>query len=599
MARYPESFIHQVQQATDIVELVGQYVALKKRGKEFVGLCPFHDDNRPSLNVSATKQIFKCFACGAGGGVFQFLMQSQKVTFPEAVRELAGRAGIPLPAVATSPDADRSLSPEVLTELCTFAARFFRDQLFSEAGLKALTYARGRKLSDESIRRFGLGFAPDSWEALHAAAGGAGFSDRQLVSAGLVSQRDDGSCYDRFRNRLIFPIFNVAGKVVAFGGRVLADDQQPKYLNSPETVLFDKSANLYGLNWARQEIARSEQAVVVEGYLDALMCHQAAISNVVATLGTALTERHVRILSRYSRDVVLLFDADAAGERAAVRTIELFLTQRLNVRIATVPQVQGREVKDPCDYVLAAGAEAMKKLVTEAPDSLAYAWSRRSADYSRAETLAEKRTIVEDFLRLVVSSATYGVIDALRQGLLAGHIAELVGLSPREIADQMRSLARQVGRAGATGRVGASERAVGFSARAERWVLEVLLNAPELFGQVRGRITPAMFGDPALRAVAEEVWRLGEADRLELAAVLGASDSERWGRLVTDLQITGEKRGNHESTLAEATEDFHRRQRREELQNLKEQGDTDKVALMRKIAEHARQPDPRRRPRLS
>jgi len=601
MSRFPERFINQVQQATDIVDVVGQYVALKKRGKEFVGLCPFHEDHRPSLYVSPTKQIYKCFACGAGGGIFQFLMALQKVSFPEAVRQLAERAGVPVPAAEPAEGADRSLSRETLIKATTFAARFYRDRLLAQAGSAALGYARGRGLSDESIRRFGLGYAPGASEAMRSAARGAGFSDRQLLAAGLLSQRADGSCYDRFRDRLMFPILDVAGKVIAFGGRALSEDQPAKYLNSPDTVLFDKSANLYGLNWARQEIARTGEAVVVEGYLDALMCHQAGLGNFVATLGTALTERHVRLLGRYARQVVLVFDADIAGQAAAERAIELFLTQRLDLRVATVPASGGAEqVKDPCDYVLSAGAEAMRELLASAPDALGYAWSRRADEYRRAGTLAAKREVLDAFLRLVVSSAAYGGIDALRQGLVVGHVAELVGISPRDVAERMRQLARQVRR---PVRVGPAEERAGDSAappdRAERWILGALLNSPGLFASVREKVRPGMFRQPALRALAEQVWRLAEQDKLDLAGVLGAGQSQQWGQIVTDVHVDGERRGNYERTLAEAMEHLLRRREAEQLQELKEKSDMDEVALMRKISDHARRPDPRRRPRLT
>jgi DNA primase len=599
MARFSHQFINQVAQANDIGEVVGQYIALKKRGREFLGLCPFHDDHRPSLTVSPAKQIFKCFVCGAGGGIFQFLMQHQKRTFPEAVRELAERAGIPVPAEAAAAEGDRALAAEALVRLTTFAARFFRDRLFSPAGAAALEYARRRRLTDESIRRFGLGYAPDSWEALRSAALEAGFTDRQLAAAGLGAQREDGSCYDRFRNRLIFPILDVAGKVIAFGGRALDAREPAKYLNSPETVLFDKSANLYALNWARQEIVKSNQAVVVEGYLDALMCLQEGIGNVVATLGTALTERHVRMLSRYAGDVVLVFDADVAGQAAAERAIELFLTQRVNVRVATVLQADEGEpqVKDPYDYVLAAGAEAMRALLGSAPDALEYAWSRRRDQYLRAPTLAGKRTVVEEFLRLVVSSAAYGAIDTLRQGLIVGQIGELVGLPPAQVGEQMRRMARRVGRASAAGQTtgGSAESAD----RSERWLLGVLLNEPALFKSLPEELNPGMFDSPALKAVAEQVWHLAAEERLDLAALLGTLEVQQWGRLVTDLQIAAEKLGNYEGALAGAAEGILRRHRRGQLAELKARRGPGDAELMRRISEEGRKPDRRRRPRLS
>ena len=602
MARFPDRFINQVAEATDIVEVVGQFIALKKRGKEFLGICPFHQDHRPSLNVSPSKQIFKCFACGAGGGVFQFLQQHLKLSFPEAVRELANRAGISVPADEAPGRPDSSPSGESLLKMTTFAARFFRDQLNSPAGSDALEYARARKLTDESIARFGLGFAPDSWDALRSAAVGAGFTDRQLAAAGLVAEREDGSSYDRFRNRLMFPIVDAAGRVVAFGGRAMDEADRAKYLNSPETALFDKSANLYALNWSRRGIVDSGQAVVVEGYLDALMCIQQGVVNVVATLGTALTERHVRVLARVAREVVLVFDSDVAGQAATERAVELFLMQRLNVRIGTVPGRGGQDgaIKDPCDYVLAEGADRFRELLAEAPDALTYAWSRRRADYQRATTLAEKRSVIDDFLALIISSGAHGAIDPVRKGLLAGQVAELVGVSQTEITEQMRRLARRVRRGSAAARTqgqGPTE-ADGRIDRAESWLLGVLLNAPELFGSVAEKVAPEMFADPAMRAVAEQVWTLARAERLDVASLLAAGQSEQWGRIVTDLQATGEKRGNYERILADAADAMCRRQERETLQDLKSKGDAHIDEVMRRIHRQARSADPRRRPKL-
>ena len=597
MARYSDSFINRVAQANDIVEVVGQFIALKKRGREFLGLCPFHDDHRPSLHVSPTKQIFKCFVCGAGGGVFQFLMQYQKLTFPEAVRQLAERAGIPLPREQVPSRADRSLSREQLVKLMTFAARYYRDQLLGQAGAAALAYARSRGLSDRSIRRFGLGYAPDAWEHLTLAARKAGFSERQLLATGLACRRDDGSCYDRFRNRLIFPIVNLVGEVIAFGGRALDAAEQAKYLNSPETVLFDKSANLYALNWSRQAVVETGRVIVVEGYLDALMCIQEGVPNVVATLGTALTDRHVRLLSRFARDVVLVFDADTAGQAAARRAIETFLTQRVNVRVAAVPQQSAGEgqVKDPCDYVLAAGGEAMRALADEAPDALEYAWRRQREAYLRAGTLAEKNAVLEEFLTLIVSCSAYGAIDAIRQGMLVAQLAELVGVDADGIAARMRRLARQVRRATGPAQEG-TYAAENPQHRAERWILGALLNEPELFGRVAGKVTPEMFEEPSLRVVAEEVWRLAAADRLELAVLLGTGRGQELGTLITDLQLDAERRGQFDQTLQGAVEVLVRRWQERELAELKARRGVRDPELLRKIVERRREPDKGRFP---
>ncbi len=604
MALLPERFIAQVLQATDIVDVVSQFVALRKAGKDLKGLCPFHDDHNPSMSVVPAKQIFKCFVCGAGGSVIQFLMLLHKSTFPDAVKELAERAGIPIPEEPAMVGQDKSLSSEALNKLMLFAARFFREKLSSPEGAGALAYATARKITEESIARFGLGFATAGWEGLKGSALRAGFTDKQLVATGMAIQREDGGCYDRFRNRLMFPIISAAGKIVGFGGRALDPEDRAKYLNSPETVLFDKSSNLYGLNWARQSIIETGQAVVVEGYLDTLMPMQAGVDNVVATLGTALTERHVRMLSRYAKEVVLVYDADAAGQAAAERAIELFLSQQLNVRIASVPVIDmpdGGKVKDPCDYVLTAGADAFRQVLAQAPDAMEFAWIKRSAQYRAANTLAAKRTIVDDFLRLIVSSVSYGAIDTLRQGLLAEHVAQLVGMSQREITQEMRRLARTVRHASLTPAPQSTAAPVdsmgSTGVRAEAWLLGALMNAPELFTLVEEKVTPEMFIDPLLRAVAQEVWRLAAEGRLELQTLLSAAQTEQWGQVVTDLQSASEKRGNFRETVLGVLTEFDHRITRHEIDQLR--GGSGGNELLRRASEDARTPNKKRLPKIT
>ncbi len=559
MAMYPEYFVQQVAQATDIVDLVGQYVALKKRGREFIALCPFHQDHAPSMYVSPAKQIFKCFACGAGGGVFQFLVLYEKIPFPEAVRQLAERANVPLPREAGQPSGPGEQSKTDLAKVTQFATEFFRRSLRTAAGAAALDYARRRGLTEESLHRFSLGYAPESWDAIVKAARAAGHGEAALLAAGLVIRRDDGSgCYDRFRNRLMFPILDAAGRVIAFGGRALAAEERAKYLNSPEGVLFDKSSHLYALNWSREGIVQSGQAVVVEGYMDALIPLQAGVNNVVATLGTSLTDRHVHMLSRYAREVVLVFDADTAGQAAADRGLEMFLAQRVSVRVAAIPTG-----KDPCDCVLAEGADAFRALLAAAPDALEYAWRRRQAALRAAGgNLADRGRAVEDFLRLVATSAAYGAIDDMRRGQLAQHIGHMLNLPSAELQQQMRRLGRGVRRAaGAAPDAAAANGDSAPAAReatsdaaaqvrqAEREMIEVLLNKPELFDHASERVDWHELTDAPLREVARWVWELGQAGHLTLDAVLAQEAMSGLGGLITDLADAGERRGNYEATL--------------------------------------------------
>jgi DNA primase len=599
MPRLSESFIQQVLQATDIVELVGQFVALNPKGREFVGLCPFHDDRNPSMYVVPAKQIYHCFVCGAGGNATKFLMEYEKCSFPEAVLSLAEKAGIAVPQDAVASGAPPGLSRNDLLATVGFAARFFAAQLREPGGQHALDYARSRGLTDESIDAFGLGYAPQAWEALLSAARREGFSDEQLVAAGLAKRREQsGGCYDVFRNRLIFPIHDPAGRVVAFGGRALSDDEQAKYLNSPESSLFEKSSLVFGLPMARDAIRQARQAVVVEGYLDVLLPHQAGVQNLVATLGTALGERHVRLLGRFAEEVVLVFDADEAGTHAAERALELFLAQKVHVRVATIPSG-----KDPADFVLAEGPDALRELIAAAPDALQFAWDRRRADLLAAEAYpARRQAVVEDFLRLVVHSAVYGAIDGVAQQNLAQHIAHVLNTPAVDLQQRMRRLARQ---AGPTRRplpdnpqpVDAYDRPnrpTGAAGDPERHVLEVLLDKPELFDDAAEKIDPADFRDALLRTIAQRLWQRGNDGELTFEDLLAGEDmTSLQGELIA-LARTAQRRGNHEQTLHGAVSAILQRKHREETDAIKSNGFDDDT--LRSLQERLRQGDPRRRP---
>jgi len=596
VSRYPEQFIQQVAQATDIVDMISQFVALKKRGKEFVGICPFHDDKRPSMYVSPLKQIFKCFACGAGGGVYQFLMLYEKLPFPEAVRTLADRANIPMPRLpgGGGPAQEDGLSKNDLIKVAAFAAGFFRSQLHSAAGRSAMDYALGRGLSAESIERFALGYSPDAWDSLIRAAAVAGISEAKLLAAGLISPREGGrGYYDRFRNRLMFPIIDPQGRTIAFGGRALAQDERAKYLNSPESILFDKSSHLYALNWAREGIVAANEAIVVEGYLDALIAIQAGVPNVVATLGTALTDRHVSLLSRYARRVVLIFDADAAGRAAVERALEMFLAQQLHVRVATVPAG-----KDPCDYCLAEGAEGLIRLLEAAPDALEYVWRRRQeALVAAGDNLSERRRVLEEFLSLVVSSAAYGAIDEVRRGQLAQHIAHLLNIPAADLQQQMRRLARRIARgSGRPDDAAVHGRYEGRGAVAERHLLEVLLNRPDLFDQAAERLDPKDFTDEQYCKIASRVWAAGASGGANLDELLADEETTALGGLLTHLAAEGERRGNYEQTLAGAVQNMLYRRQRRELDDLRASPTSDEA--LRELSQRLKQPDVRRHPRV-
>jgi DNA primase len=608
LIRFTEQFVQQILDSVDIVELIGQYVALKPKGREHIGLCPFHDDKKPSMNVSPAKQIFKCFSCGAGGDAIKFLTLYEKYSFPEAVKLLAERASIPLPqdpryaqnSQNAQVDPQYDYAPEAgmskrdLLQITELASKFFQAQLMAPSAKSTLQYARDRGFTDESIKRFGIGYAPDSWDGLLNAAQKRGITTQQLLAAGLVAQKDDTDrCYDRFRHRLMFPIYDLTGNVIAFGGRALRDEERAKYLNSPESILFDKSSQLYAMNWAREKIVSCGTAIVVEGYLDALIPSQAGVTNVVASLGTALTERHVRLLGRYAKEVVLVFDADQAGANAAQRAMEVFLAQQIGIRVATIPAG-----KDPCDYCLAEGGEAFQKLVDEAPDAMQYAWNLRLGEYQAAGgNPSERHKVAQDFLRLIATSAAFGAIDEMRRGQLAQHIGHILNIPASELQRQMQQLSRRARTSGAATVRQAGNNAEMITRDPERIVLEVLLNEHELFHTVSEKLQPHDFTDPELRSVAEKIWSLGHDDNLTLRAIMSAPEMHHQAEMLSDMAMSGQTNERGEQALAAAMESLLKRQNHRDIQQIRS-GTLDDDAL-RKLMNHHRDPDVRRQTRIN
>jgi len=430
-----------VQQATDIVRLIGEQVSLRPKGKEFAGLCPFHDDKSPSMFVSPAKQIYKCFSCGAGGDVFSFVMNYHKMSFPEALKFLAERGGIEL----TPWDGGRGSSEgpserEIIREANERALGFYRTLLkHPEHGKVARDYIDSRGISPEMQADFQIGVAPDRWDGLAQMVASKGWDRRGFELAGLISPRRQGEgYYDRLRHRLIFPIFDAIGRPIAFGGRVLPgttrDDQSDaKYLNSPETKLFNKSATLYGLHLAKKPIIDSRTAVIVEGYTDVIACHQHGLRNVVATLGTALTREHVTELRRYTEKVVVIFDADTAGQKAADRAVEVFLTGDLDVAVATLPGGQ-----DPADLLAQDdGVEQWQSAMDAAQDALAYQLDRVREQLDAAGTVTGRQKVAEAYL---VKLAELGLTrtGALRKAFVLQRLAGLLHMGENTLNQMLR-----------------------------------------------------------------------------------------------------------------------------------------------------------------
>ena len=359
---FPERFLDELTERNDIVDVVSQYVRLtKKSGANLFGLCPFHSEKTPSFSVAPDKQIYHCFGCGKGGGVINFIMEIENLSFPDAVAFLARRANMPLPEEAQSEDTSRRAR---LLQLNRDAARFFHETLKSPQGAPAQDYIRRRAISPAMVTRFGLGFAPDSWDSLANAMRKKGYSDQGMFEAGLVKHGKSGGVYDAFRNRLMFPVIDGRGSVIGFSGRILGDGE-PKYLNSPETPVFSKSHNLFGLNLAKK--SKNGYIILVEGNIDVVSLHQAGFDGAVASLGTSLTGEQARLISRYTNEVILCYDSDEAGRKAASRAIGILEKLDLKVRVLQVPGA-----KDPDEFIKKNGADAFRNLIDASAGQIEY-----------------------------------------------------------------------------------------------------------------------------------------------------------------------------------------------------------------------------------
>lgn len=361
---YPEEVIEEVRMKNDIVDVISGYVKLQKKGSSYFGLCPFHNEKSPSFSVSAAKQMYYCFGCGAGGNVITFLMEYENYTFIEALKALADRAGISLPQPESGREAREQADLRgALLEINKLAANYFYYQMTMPQGQAAYQYLTSRQLSDETVKHFGLGYANKTSDDLYRFLKSRGYDDNVLKESGLVTIEERGA-HDKFWNRVMFPIMDINSRVIGFGGRVMGAGE-PKYLNSPETKLFDKSRNLYGMNYAR--VSREKSILVCEGYMDVIALHQAGFHNAVASLGTAFTMQHATLLKRYTDQVILTYDSDNAGVRAALRAIPILKTAGISVRVLNM-----MPYKDPDEFIKNLGAEAFRERIEQARNSFLY-----------------------------------------------------------------------------------------------------------------------------------------------------------------------------------------------------------------------------------
>ncbi len=524
--RLPDDLIDRIRNGVDIADVISDHVALTRKGRSYVGLCPFHDDRKPSLNVSPDKQIYKCFACGAGGNVFTFLMEIEKISFVEAATRLAERAGIALPRGGA--EEAQTASSEVLYRANQLAADYYRHLLTKDPrGEGARAYLSRRGVSDGIAERFALGYAPPDWDGLLRVGAKRSLDPATLERAGLALPRKSGEGhYDRFRDRLMFPVVGATGRTVAFGARALKEGDEPKYLNSPETPVYHKGGVLYGLWQGKDALRRRGAVVIVEGYMDLLRLAEAGVEHGVATAGTALTPDHTRLLRRFCDRAVLVFDGDTAGSAAALRGIDVLLEGDLSARVVTLP-----EGHDPDSFVRDRGGDAFLRLMEQAEPVLDYKL--------RAVGAQQDLRTADGKVRAVAALAeTVGrVRDEVRRGVLTQEIAERLG-----VAEQVVALAVKKARGERREARGERQEAPAFDPgpRWERELVAMSLADDRFADRVRADVSPDVFSNAAYRRVAELILAArAEGRSAKAASLVTMSEDPFLAGLISELSMEG------------------------------------------------------------
>ncbi len=496
----PEQTLTELRSVADIVDVISDVVLLKKAGKDYVGLCPFHQEKTPSFTVSPEKQIFYCFGCGTGGSVFNFLMKHEALSFPEAVRALGRRYGVAVPERDLSPEQRRQSSErERLLEINRTAAAFFRWTLLkSPKGENARQYLHRRGITAETLNRFHLGYAPAAWDGLIRYFRGKDVPPALLEKAGLIIPRKSGSgWYDRFRDRVIFPIVDVREQMVAFGGRVM-DDSLPKYLNSPDTPVFNKRRTLYGLHTARRQARETGEIYLVEGYFDVLSLHQHGIENVVATLGTALGPDHLRLLKGYVRQAVLVYDSDQAGIRAALRSVDIFQAGDMDARVLILPQGD-----DPDSFVRKNGRDGFLEAATHARGLMAFLADEAIRRHGHSVT--GKLRVMQE-----MAGPLNAFSDPVVRTLYIRQLAEQIGVNEAMVMEKIQGFSRGPDRppegpvsAAAPARSGDSPRS--SRNRMERKIIAMMLQFSEMIPEIRTRNLLTFFETAELKRMGERI----------------------------------------------------------------------------------------------
>ena len=542
---YAEDVIEEVRSRNDIVSVISEYVKLQRKGSSYFGLCPFHNEKSPSFSVSPDKQMYYCFGCGAGGNVFTFIQEYENYSFPEAMKFLAERAGITLPEKEYSQEERRAqdLRTRILN-VNKMAAKYYYYQLRTENGRQAMEYLKNRRLSDETIRSFGLGYSNKYSNDLYLYLKKQGVSDELLRESGLMNVDERNGMYDKFWNRVIFPIMDVNNRVIGFGGRVMGDGK-PKYLNSPETAVFDKSRNLYGLNVART--ARKKSMLVCEGYMDVISMHQAGFKNSVASLGTALTTQHASLLKRYTDEVILTYDSDGAGIKAALRAIPMLKAAGISTRVLHM-----NPYKDPDEFIKTLGPEAFQERMDQAENSFLFEISILERDFDMHDP--EGKT---GFYQAAARKLMEFDQELERENYIQA-VAERYHIS----FDSLRKMVNREAMRGAPPRREREEVVRPQKKRekedgkktSQRLLLTWLIEQKGLYEKISAYITPEDFTDPLYREVAEKLFeqlKTGEVNPARILSAYEDAEQQREGAALFNATVRVETKAELEKALNE------------------------------------------------
>ena len=544
----PDRFLDELIARIDIVDLVSESVRLTKKGRNYWGLCPFHSEKTPSFSVSADKQIYKCFGCGKGGGAINFVMELDNLPFRDAVALLAKRAGLEVPDSGSSAGAKERR--EKLLTINKQAARTFHRWLYAPEGADGLAYLQRRGLSRRTLTSFGLGFAPNRWDALIQELGQQGYDKRDLLDAGLAVSNQDGRIYDRFRNRVMFPIIDIRGEVIGFGGRVM-DDSTPKYLNSPDTPVYNKSRNVFALNIAKK--SKAGRVILTEGYMDTISLHQAGFDSAVASLGTALTPEHAQLLSRYFPEAIIAYDGDGAGVSATQRAIPLLERAGMKVRVLRVTGA-----KDPDEFIKQFGRDAFLRLLDQSENQVDYRLEQIRKKYDLSDD-SQKVGFLQEAAQLLSS-----LPSAVEREIYGRHAAETAGVSSEAVAQEvkkafqrrLRKEQKQQERRDLTPAIQLQPKSRGLryenirSARAEEGVLRLLLLDPSLHRELT-QLRPEEFSSPLLgKAYALLLRRAEDGLSTQLSLLAGELTGEEMDHL-TQVASSPESMANSRQSLAD------------------------------------------------